>query len=178
MAASRKDQSLFILNTGDGKGKTTAAFGQAMRVAGNGGRVCIIQFIKGNWQTGEAKAVKFFGECMEIHVLGSGFTWEADDLEDVQKEGRHAWSFACEKLVSDNYDLIVLDELTYLVSYGIVSEDEVLTAINERSARTNVVITGRGATAGLIRQADLVTEMREVKHHFQSGIGARKNIEF
>ena len=171
-------QGLMIIYTGDGKGKTTAAFGQAFRAAGHGMQVCIIQFIKGNWRTGEAASVERMADQIELHVKGTGFTWQAGSLEEIKTAALDGWRLALEKINSDRFDMVVLDELTYLISHQILSEAEVLAALKHRPARLHMVITGRGASAGLIDAADLVTEMRLVKHPYQAGISAQKGIEF
>jgi len=171
-------QGLVIINTGHGKGKSTAAFGQAVRAAGQGLKVCIIQFIKGQDNTGEALAfASAFPGQVELHLAGTGFTWQ-QDKETVKAAALTGWELAKEKILSDAYDLIVLDELTYLIGFGIVSEEEVIGLFRKRPARLHLVIAGRDASPGLIDYADLVTEMRAVKHPFQKGIKAQKGIEF
>jgi cob(I)alamin adenosyltransferase len=172
------ERGIVIINTGNGKGKTTAAFGQALRVAGHGRSVCIIQFIKGAWATGEAMALKLLGDRIELHVCGTGFTWQAENREEVIAAARAGWRLAREKMATGSYRLVVLDELTYLVSYGMIGEEEVLEVLRSRPNGVDVVITGRGAGQGLIDFADLVTEMREIKHPFRHGVEARKGIEF
>jgi cob(I)alamin adenosyltransferase len=173
-----EDKGLILVNTGDGKGKTTAAFGQALRAAGHGFPVCIIQFIKGKWQTGEALAVGGCSELIELHVCGTGFTWEADDMDAVKKAARQGWELARAKIGSGRYRLVVLDEITYPLNYGIVAESEVLAVLAARPAGVNIVITGRGAGAGLIALADIVTEMREIKHSYGQGVKAGRGVEF
>lgn len=171
-------QGLIIINTGHGKGKTTAALGQAVRAAGQGMKVCIIQFIKGQDKTGEALAfAAAFPGQVELHLAGTGFTWK-QEAETVKKAALAGWNLAREKIASDAYDLIVLDELTYLISLGILTEDEVIALLRSRPQRLHLVITGRDASSGLIEYADLVTEMRAIKHPFQKGIKAQKGIEF
>ncbi len=171
-------QGLVLLYTGDGKGKTTAALGQALRAAGHGLRVCIIQFIKGPWETGESKALRAFAELIELHATGSGFTWQAKDMEEVRQTAMAGWRLARDKIMSDGFDLVVLEELTYLVAYGILAEKEIIDLLAARPPRLHVLITGRDASSGLIAAADLVTEMREIKHHYQSGIQASKGMEW
>ena len=173
-----EDRGLVLINTGNGKGKTTAAFGQALRVAGHGFTVCIVQFIKGAWQTGESKALERFGDLIELHICGTGFTWEAESKEEVAAAGRRGWELARGKLASGDYRLVVLDELTYLINYDIVTEQEVVECLKKRPRQVDVVITGRGASPGLLAAADLVTEMREVKHPYHQGVKARKGLEF
>ncbi|MBU2538940.1 MAG: cob(I)yrinic acid a,c-diamide adenosyltransferase [Proteobacteria bacterium] len=171
-------QGLVIINTGHGKGKTTAAFGQALRAVGQGLQVCIIQFIKGTTKSGEALALATgFPGQVALHLAGTGFTWK-QDKETVKKAAMAGWQLTREKIMSDAYDLIVLDELTYLITLGLVAEEEILDLFRARPQRLHLVITGRDATQGLIEYADLVTEMRVIKHPFQKGIKARKGIEF
>lgn len=171
-------QGLVIINTGHGKGKSTAAFGQALRAAGQGLKVCIIQFIKGQTQTGEAKAITAaFPGQIELHLAGTGFTWQ-QDKETVKKAALAGWQLARKKIASDTYDLVVLDELTYLITLGLVPEEEILSLFQARPKRLHLVITGRDASPGLIAYADLVTEMRPIKHPYQKGIKAQKGIEY
>lgn len=171
-------QGLVIINTGHGKGKSTAAFGQALRAAGQGLKVCIIQFIKGQAKTGEALAfTTAFPGQVELHLAGTGFTWQ-QDMETVKEAALSGWQLAREKIASDAYDLMVLDELTYLIGLGLIPEDEVIALFRARPKRLHLVITGRDASQGLIEYADLVTEMRAIKHPFQKGIKAQKGIEF
>jgi cob(I)alamin adenosyltransferase len=171
-------KGLVLLFTGNGKGKTTAALGQALRAAGQGLKVCFIQFIKGSWQTGEEKALAHFKERIDFFVTGSGFTWQAEDRDKLIRETRKAFQFAGDKISSGEYDMVILDELTYLVKYGMVEEGEVVEMIRNRPETQHLVITGRDASDGLVAIADLVTEMREIKHPFSHGIKARKGIEF
>jgi cob(I)alamin adenosyltransferase len=173
-----KEKGLVIINTGNGKGKTTAAFGQALRAAGHGAPVCIVQFIKGKWQTGESKALESCGLDIELHVCGTGFTWEAEDMAEVKSAALKGWELAREKISSGRYGLVVLDELTYLVNYGVIRGTEVLAVLGDRPTGVDVVITGRDAPEELIEVADLVTEMREVKHPYAAGVKARKGVEF
>jgi len=173
-----KEKGLVIINTGSGKGKTTAAFGQALRAAGHGVAVCVIQFIKGKWQTGEARSLESSGLDIELHVCGTGFTWEAENMDEVKEAGLKGWELAREKIGSGLYGLVVLDELTYLVNYGVVSKEEMLAVLANKPDGVDLVITGRDAPNELVEAADLVTEMREVKHPYGAGLKARKGIEF
>lgn len=169
--------SLVLVNTGHGKGKSSAAFGVMGRAWARGWTVGVIQFVKGGkWQVGERKLAEHLG--IEWQVLGDGFTWESTDLDETEAKGRHAWSVAKEKLASGSYDMLILDELTYAVTYGWVPVDDVVAAIAGRAPKTNVVITGRDAAPELIALADTVTEMRMVKHAYEKGIRARKGIEY
>jgi cob(I)alamin adenosyltransferase len=170
-------QSLVLVNTGHGKGKSSAAFGVMVRGWARGWRVGVVQFVKGGkWKTGERKLAEQLG--IEWQTLGDGFTWESTDLERTAQLGRDAWAIAAEKLSSGEYDLLILDELTYIVKYGWVSADEVAEAIRNRAPKTSVVATGRNAPDELIEVADTVTEMRKVKHAYDNGISALKGIEF
>ncbi len=169
--------SLVLVNTGHGKGKSSAAFGVMVRGWARGWTVGVVQFVKGGkWKTGERKLADHLG--IEWHTLGDGFTWESTDLERTAELGRQAWAVAAAKLASGDYDLLILDELTYTMKYGWVDPGEVATAIRDRSPGTSVVATGRDAAAELIEVADTVTEMRKVKHAYDAGIAALKGIEF
>lgn len=169
--------SIVLLNTGHGKGKSSAAFGVMSRGWARGWTVGVVQFVKGGkWKTGERKLADHLG--IEWQTLGDGFTWESTDLDETAAKGRHAWDVAATKLRSGDYDLLILDELTYAVSYGWVPVAEVVAGIRERAAKTNVVITGRDAAPELIEVADTVTEMRKVKHAYDQGITAKKGIEY
>jgi cob(I)alamin adenosyltransferase len=172
-----RGESIVLLNTGDGKGKSSAAFGVMARGWARGWRVGVIQFVKGGkWKTGERKLADHLG--IEWHTLGDGFTWESSDLDETAAKGRHAWQVARDKLASGDYDLLILDELTYAVAYGWVGVDEVVQGIAGRAPRTNVVVTGRNAAPELVELADTVTEMRKVKHVFDRGVRAMKGIEY
>jgi cob(I)alamin adenosyltransferase len=169
--------SIVLLNTGHGKGKSSAAFGVMGRGWARGWRVAVVQFVKGGkWQTGERKLADHLG--IEWHTLGDGFTWESTDLDETAAKGRHAWTVARQKLASGDYDLVILDELTYAVRYGWVPVQEVTDGIGGRSPGTNVVMTGRDAPDELVELADTVTEMRKVKHAYDRGIKAKKGIEY
>jgi len=170
-------QSIVLLNTGDGKGKSSAAFGVMARGWARGWRVAVVQFVKGGkWQTGERKLADHLG--VEWHTLGDGFTWESTDLDETAAKGRHAWEVAAEKLASGHYDLLILDEVTYAVTYGWVAVHDVVDAVAGRSPKTNVVLTGRNAAPELVALADTVTEMRKIKHAYDQGISAKKGIEY
>ena len=172
-----QNKGLFIIFTGNGKGKTTAAIGQALRMAGHKMRVCIIQFIKSKKNTGEAKALAALSETVEMHTIGSGFTWQSEESE-VAAAARAGWELAEKKMNSNDYDMVILDEITYLLNDGILDQAVVLEFLNNRPEELHVVITGREASETLIEAADLVTEMRQIKHPFQNGIKAGKGIEY
>lgn len=171
-------QGLLILNTGDGKGKTTAALGQVFRALGYGFRICVIQFLKGSWKYGELESAKKFKDQLELHVKGRGFTWKSENINEDIKIAKEAWEFAKTKVLSCNYNMVVLDELTYLLTYGVVDEGEVIGFLKERPKDLHVIITGRGASESLVEAADLVTEMKEIKHPYKLGIKAQRGIEF
>jgi cob(I)alamin adenosyltransferase len=166
-----------IVNTGDGKGKTTAAFGIALRAAGHGQQVAIVQFLKGSWNYGEVAAFRAFSN-VDLRRVGSGFTWEAEDPGVPRGLAREAWDLCKDLAASDHYELLVLDELNYAVTEGYVSVDEILGFLKSKPERLSVIITGRNAAPGLVDAADTVTEMRCVKHAFEGGAPAKKGIEY
>lgn len=176
----RKQMSkgLLIVYTGNGKGKTTAALGMAMRSAGHGLKVCVIQFIKGSWHYGEIDAIKRFEGLIDLHVMGKGFTWKSDNLEEDARLAREGWEFACTTIASGAYHTVVLDEFTYLLHYKMLEIEPCLHFLATRNPAQHVVITGRYAPEQLIEAADLVTEMRMIKHPLEKGIKAQKGIEF
>ena len=171
-------KGLVIVNTGEGKGKSTAALGMLLRAWGRGFRVCVIQFIKaetGQW--GEVKAAKKLG--IEWHTTGDGFTWTSKDMEQTTARAIKGWELAQEKITSDQYDLIVLDEFTYALHFGWLETTQVIDWLKaNKPADLHLVITGRDAPADLIQYADLVTEMLAIKHPFDQGIKAQAGIEF
>lgn len=168
---------LLLVNTGDGKGKSSAAFGVMARGAMRGWTVGVVQFLKGgDWKTGEQKLAEQLG--VTWHMLGDGFTWESTDLDETEAKGAHAWTVAAEMLASGDYDLLIFDEITYTMTFGWVPTAEVVDALANRPARTNVVVTGRDCPDEVIAIADTVTEMRLVKHAYDQGIPARKGIEY
>ena len=171
-------KGLLMLFTGEGKGKTTAALGLTFRALGHGHRVCFIQFIKGSWKYGELEAAKRFGDLLEVHVMGRGFTWKSDDLEKDIAVAREGWKFAKDVIARNRHHLVVLDELTYLISYKMIDEQEIVDVLTGRDPSMHIVVTGRSAGEKLYSAADLVTEMREIKHPYKKGVKAQKGIEF
>jgi cob(I)alamin adenosyltransferase len=175
-----KTRGLLIVNTGHGKGKTTCALGLMMRAAGQGLHCCMIQFMKSrNDRYGEHVSAEKLG--IEIHTMGDGFTWDTKNPEQDRQTARATWNLCVEKLKSGDYDLLVFDELVYVLSYGMLPVDEVISEIRaarETQPALHVVVTGRDAPKELIDAADLVTEMSEIKHPFQAGIRAQRGIEF
>ncbi|HSS60494.1 MAG TPA: cob(I)yrinic acid a,c-diamide adenosyltransferase [Candidatus Limnocylindrales bacterium] len=175
--ATRTARSLVIVNTGDGKGKSTAAFGTTMRAVARGWNVCVIQFIKSSrWKVGERDMATRLG--VEWWTLGDGFTWDSRSMERTEAVAREAWQVARAKIGSGDYQLVVLDEVTYPVNWGWIAVDEVVAAIVNRPPTVNVILTGRDAPAELVEVADTVTEMRNRKHAFDKGIRAMRGIDF
>jgi cob(I)alamin adenosyltransferase len=176
----QKKQGLILVNTGNGKGKTTAALGMALRAWGQGMKVLVLQFIKGGWKYGELIAAEKLGPNFEIRQMGEGFIKGANDK--ALDEHRHAAVAALEAARAEfsnlNYDLIILDEILYAIHYGLVAQDDVLALLDSKPESLHVVLTGRNASPEIIARADLVTEMREIKHPFTQGIPAQKGIEF
>lgn len=169
---------LLIVFTGSGKGKTTAALGMALRAAGHGMRVLILQFIKGAWSYGELHALEKFDNVL-IKPLGTGFTWKKENLDEDRRLAVKGWEEAIREINLAEYDIIVLDELNYVLSYGLLPLELVLQGLKGRPQTLHVVVTGRNAPQELIEMADLVTEMRLVKHPYaDKGIKAQKGIEF
>jgi cob(I)alamin adenosyltransferase len=175
---SNNRKGLLIVNTGDGKGKTTASLGMVLRAWGRGFRVCVVQFIKaetGKW--GEVKAAEKLG--IEWHVSGDGFTWLSKDIGETTARALHGWEIAKQKISSAEYDLIVLDEFTYPLKYGWLNTSEVIEWLKaNRPPSLHLVISGRYAPADLVKYADLVTEMKVIKHPYDQGIKAQPGIEF
>ena len=175
----KKRKGLIIVNTGDGKGKSTASFGLALRAAGNKMNVFIMQFMKGPWKAGERKALKKLSEYVEYEAMGDGFTWDTDNPEQDKKTAREAFDIAKEKLMSEKYQIIILDEINYVLEYKFFPLDEFLDTLKNKPESVHVVCTGRNAHAKLIEIADLVTEMKLIKHPYdEQGIPAQKGIEF
>jgi cob(I)alamin adenosyltransferase len=166
-----------LVNTGDGKGKSTAAFGVVMRAVARGWRVCVIQFIKsGKWKVGEEAVARKLG--VEWLKGGDGFTWDSPDLDESRGRAAAAWQLAAEAIASGRYELVVLDEITYPLNWSWISVDEAVEAIRNRPPQVNVVATGRDAPAALVDVADTVTEMVKVKHAYDRGITARRGLDF
>jgi cob(I)alamin adenosyltransferase len=171
-------KGLISVFTGNGKGKTTAALGLVFRALGHGKRVCFIQFIKGKWKTGESLLADTFSEKLDFHTMGRGFTRDSTDPEKDRQLAREAWDFAVHAIVGNQYDMIVLDELTYLIRYNMVEENQILSVLSKKPAEMHLVITGRYASEGLLNNADLITEMTAVKHPYTSGLPAQKGFEY
>ena len=173
----RSAPSLVLVNTGDGKGKSSAAVGVMVRAVARGWKVGVVQFLKsGSWKTGEEKIGRELG--IDWYAIGEGFTWESDDLTEDQAVAQEAWARSRELIEGGEHTLVVLDEITYPMNWGWISTDEVVRTIAERPEHVNVVCTGRDAPAALVDLADTVTEMTEVKHAYQKGIRAKKGIDY
>jgi cob(I)alamin adenosyltransferase len=171
-------KGLLIVNTGPGKGKSTAAFGLVLRTLGHGWRVGVVQFIKGAWQTGERKALERFADLVEWHTLGEGFTWETQDRQRDITAAARAWEMARRLMDDPAIRLLVLDELNIALRYGYLPLSDTLTVLANRRDDLNIVVTGRNAKPELIAIADLVTEITSTKHHFAAGVKAQPGIEF
>lgn len=175
-------RGLIIVHTGNGKGKTTAALGLAVRAWGDGLRVLILQFIKGSWKYGELEALRILGETdgrLEVRRGGRGFSQrDTEDKAEHRKAAQKAWREALEEITAFRWDLIVLDEINYAVKFGLVEIEQVMDLLDKKPSELHLVLTGRDARPELIERADLVTEMRLIKHPYQEGIKAQKGIEF
>jgi cob(I)alamin adenosyltransferase len=178
VAGKTVEKGLLIVHTGPGKGKSTAAFGLALRMLGRGHRIGVIQFIKGAWHTGERDAFAAFGDRVAWHTMGEGFTWETQDLARDVAAADRAWDKAMELMNDPSFALVILDELNIALRYDYLNLEAVLAALAGRRAGLHVVITGRNAKPALIEAADLVTEMSLVKHHFAAGVKAQAGVEF
>jgi cob(I)alamin adenosyltransferase len=176
--AAQEERGLLIVYTGAGKGKTTAALGMALRCIGHGLKVAVVQFIKGAIDTAEERALKSFGDRVTFLRMGEGYTWETQDRERDAQCAQQAWAEACGFLRDPSYAMVILDEFNIALKYDYVRLEDVLPALRARPPMQHVVITGRGATEALIEEADLVTEMKQVKHPFRKGIKAQPGVEF
>ncbi len=173
------EKGLVLVFTGEGKGKTTAALGLVLRTLGHGDKVAVVQFIKGGWLPGEALALRSFGEALHWHALGEGFTWETQDRERDRQLVQAAWQRSLEYLADPERKLVVLDEVNVAMKLGYLEADQVVAGLDRRPALTHVVLTGRGAPESVLERADLVTEMKLVRHPFrEQGVKAQRGIEF
>ena len=179
VASKNIEKGLLMVHTGPGKGKSTAAFGLALRMIGRGRRVGVVQFIKGAWSTGEKLALEAMApDMVEWHAMGEGFTWETQDRERDIAASRAAWETARAMMANPEFGLVVLDELNIALRYDYLPLDEVIAGLAGRPENLHVVVTGRNAKAPLIDAADLVTEMTLVKHHFKAGVKTQEGIEY
>jgi len=185
LAQASQEKGLIIVNTGNGKGKTTAALGMVLRSLGHGYRVAIVQFIKGAWEPAEKLAFQHWTAApgktpqLEFHAMGEGFTWETQDRERDMEKALQAWEKALELIRNPDFRLVLLDEINIALKLGYLDVQDVLAGLQQKPVESHVILTGRGAPKGLIEQADLVTEMTLVKHPFrEQGIKAQPGIEF
>ncbi|MDQ1375079.1 MAG: cob(I)alamin adenosyltransferase [Actinomycetota bacterium] len=176
-APLRRMPSLLMVNTGDGKGKSTAAFGTAMRAVARGWRVAVVQFLKsGAWNVGEEKVGRGLG--IDWFAAGDGFTWDSADLDESRAKAVAAWVFARDLIERGEHQLVILDEATYPMTWGWIDTGDVVAALIARPSQVTVIVTGRDAPEHLVDAADTVTEMRKVKHAYDAGIAARKGIDY
>ena len=177
IAAATEDRGLLLILTGNGKGKSSSAFGMLARSVGHGLRCAVVQFIKGTWECGEQM---LFAEhpLVTFHVMGTGFTWETQDRQTDIAAAEQAWRKAAALLADETTDLVILDELTYMLTYGYLDKTTVLQALEARPARQHVVITGRNASRELLEIADTVSEVKDVRHAFNHGIKAQKGLDY
>jgi len=178
LATKTEEKGLLMVHTGKGKGKSTAAFGLAVRAMGNDMRVGVVQFVKGKWQTGERAILEHFPERVTIRTMGEGFTWDTQDRQRDIAAAKAAWQAAQEMMADESYDLIVLDELNIVLRYDYLPLSEIVAALEARRDGLHIIVTGRNAKEELIEAADMVTEMTEIKHHFKAGVKAQTGIEF
>jgi len=178
LATKTEERGLIILHTGTGKGKSTAAFGLVLRCLGHGMRVGIVQFVKGAWATGERTVLARFPNLVTMRAMGEGFTWETQDRARDIAAARAAWALAKAMIADPGYRLVLLDELNFVLRYDYLPLEEVVSALKSKPRDLHVVITGRNAKPELIEIADLVTEMKLVKHPFRAGVKAQAGIEF
>lgn len=179
MAATTAEKGLVVVHTGPGKGKTTAALGMVLRSLGHGHRVAIVQFIKGAWEPAEKKAFAPWGDQLQFHATGEGFTWETQDRERDRAVAQRGWEVALRYLADPEFRLVLLDEVNIALRHGYLTTEQVLAGVDRRPPLTHVILTGRGAPPELIARADLVTEMTLVKHPLKDqGVRAQAGIEF
>lgn len=179
LAAKNLEKGLVIVHTGNGKGKTTAALGMVLRSLGHGHRVAILQFIKGAWQPAEKTIFSHWPDQVSFHALGEGFTWDTQDRQRDIETTQAAWQLALSFIRNPDYQLVLLDEVNVALKLGYLQIEQVLAGVAEKPPQTHLVLTGRGAPASLIEQADLVTEMTLIKHPFrEQGVKAQAGIEF
>jgi len=177
-AASAAQRGLVLVYTGEGKGKSSSAFGVIARALGWGQKVGVVQFIKGAWKTGERQFFAKFPDQLDWHTMGEGFTWDTQDLDRDTATAQSAFAKARAMLESDDYDLMVLDEINIALRCDFLAEDDVIEGLQARANRTSVILTGRDAKPGICDYADLVSEMRAIKHPFDAGIKAVRGIDF
>ena len=173
-----KKVGLIMVNTGDGKGKSTAAFGTAVRALGRGYKVAMVQFIKGKWKTGEEQSFKLFGDKFHHFVMGDGFTWDTQNFEQDVKKAREAWEKCKEILHDKEHQLVIFDEINYVMKYNFLPAGEIAAELKKKPALKHVFLTGGSAPQEIVDIADLVTEMKCIKHPYHKGIKAQPGIEY
>ena len=178
IAAADIERGIAVLLTGDGKGKSSSAFGMVMRALGYGQKVGVVQFIKGQQLSGEEIYLRDHCPQVDFHQMGTGFTWDTQDRSGDMAAAKATWAKALPMLGDDSYDLVVLDELTYMLAYDYLPEDEVLATIGHRPPQQSVIVTGRGGGAALRDIMDTVSEVKEIKHAFKAGIKARRGVDY
>lgn len=179
VAKASQEKGLIIVNTGNGKGKTTAALGMVMRSLGHGYQVAIVQFIKGAWEPAEKAVLSQWESQLIFHAMGEGFTWETQDRERDIEKAKRAWNKALEYIRNPDFKLVLLDEINVALKLGYLEVNDVLAGLEQKPADSHIILTGRGAPAALIERADLVTEMTLIKHPFrEQGVKAQPGIEF
>ncbi len=178
LATRTEEKGLLIVHTGKGKGKSTAAWGMAMRMIGHGKKVGIVQFVKGAWETGERDIFEKFPDQVTIKAMGEGFTWETQDRERDVKAASKAWEAAREMIANPDYSMVILDEINIALRYGYIDLADVITGLCARPHMLHVIATGRNAHDDMIEAADLVTDMSLIKHPFRAGIRAQQGVEF
>ena len=176
VAAAQDERGILIVFTGNGKGKTTAAFGTATRAVGHGKKVGVIQFIKGQWPNGERNLLEPLG--VEFQVMATGFTWDTQNRETDTAACLEVWEHAKRMLADESLDMVLLDEITYMVAYDYLALEEVLAALTQRPANQTVIVTGRGCHRDILEMADTVSELRPVKHAFDAGVKAQIGIDY
>ena len=178
MKSRERRRGIVLVHTGEGKGKSSSGFGVVFRAAGWGMKVCVIQYIKGKWKTGEQRAAEKF-DNIEWHVMGDGFTWDTQNPEQDIATSRAIWAFSKEKICSEEFDLVLLDEINYCSGYGWISGAEIAAFVGrEKPPWLHLIMTGRDAAPEIIEVADTVSEMRKLKHAFDQGVLAAQGVEF
>lgn len=178
IATKTEERGLIMVHTGKGKGKSTAAMGLAARAIGNGMKVCIIQFVKGVWNTGERNVLVKFPDLCVMKAMGEGFTWETQDRQRDIDAARAAWEFAKQAIADPSYKMVIMDELNIVLRYDYLPIEEVVETLSNKPHDLHVVVTGRNAKEELVEIADTVTDMTQIKHHFRGGVKAQIGIEF
>lgn len=178
IATKTEEKGLLMVHTGKGKGKTTAAMGLAARAVGNGMKICIVQFVKGVWNTGERVVLEKFPDQVVMKAMGEGFTWDTQDRQRDIAAAEAAWAYAKDAIANPEFQMVILDELNIVLRYDYLPLDDVIETLKNKPRDKHVVVTGRNAKDELIEIADMVTEMEMVKHHFRGGVKAQVGIEF